>query len=638
MSVLVTLAGTALATYLEYRQDLRSLEEQVAGVETFVPTLSTSLWRLDDEQIHIQLRGIVRLPAVRRAAVVVDGREAYSEIEGPGATVSADEVVFPLAFESAGVVHRLGDLIVTPDRSYATERVPTRFLQIASIQAVRGILIAGLFFWVFSHLIGRRLKALSDDIDDLSFSDLQSRPIPSEAVEDELSQVRDTLETMRRKILEGLEREQEFQAQLEFQRLFDPVTGLPNRTLLTDRLETLRQSGANAPLLVVAVELLRLSEIDYMLDLPTMQRALREVAQALQEIAPRGLLSRYSERRFVLVAGPVDSRVEADRLVSAIAARFEKPFLADRPGSTVFFSAAFGVARLDPEETEMDATRFLARAVLALDSAVAKGEGARAHWDANLQHATASVYQELRTALAEHAFSLHCQPIFDLETLEVESMECLIRWHSERLGTFGVQASIDLIERSGMSGRLDRAVLDAVLDLRRSLRGTYDGPLALNLTARSLSDQRFAEYVANQDEALLDELELELTETSVLHDVGTAQRLASKCRELGVHLVLDDFGTGFSSIEYLSQFHFYSIKVDRSFLRRGLANQLRLLQSMVSIAHGVGSRAVAEGIESEWQLELARGLGFDSGQGILLCPPIPEDEVPEFLRRRSAAS
>ena len=626
ISIAVTLAGICLAVYLEYRDDLRGIRDQVDSVETFVPTLSTSVWRLDDSQIDIQLTSIVQLPAIQRATIMIDGQPAYTQPAGAAAVVeqSAD-AWFPLDYEADGIRHHLGVLVVTADRSYATARIPVRFVEIATIQGVRGLLVAAMFFWVFSHLVGRRIRALSQDIGALNWDNLHSRPIPLEhGVRDELADVRLTLETMRTKIVEGMQREKDAQAELEFRRLFDPVTGLPNRTLLTDRLQTLLRSDANASLVVVAIELLRLSEIDYMLDSATMHQALRDVATALgRRTAGGGLLSRYSDRRFVVVVNHPD----ADALVAEIAAIFDEPFVAES-GRSVYFSAAFGVAL--PAE-DVDAAQLLSRAILALDSAISRGDGARAQWGEHLQQGVASIYQELRTALRQGAFDLHCQPIFDLESRRVISLECLLRWRLPRLAAYGTQSSIHLLERSGLSGLLDRAVLDAALAMRQRLADLYQGAMAINLTAHSLSDPTYADYVRSQRRQHLAGLELELTETNVLPDLPTAQSLADQCRELGIHLVLDDFGTGFSSIEYLSQFQFHCIKIDRSFLRPGLKNQERLLQSMVSIAHGVGSRVVAEGVEAQWQLDLAQRLDVDSVQGFLLGKPMPERELRDFL-------
>jgi EAL domain-containing protein (putative c-di-GMP-specific phosphodiesterase class I) len=226
----------------------------------------------------------------------------------------------------------------------------------------------------------------------------------------------------------------------------------------------------------------------------------------------------------------------------------------------------------------------------------------------------------------------------DLKTLRVESMECLIRWHSERLMSYGIQNSVHLLEQSGLSGLLDRSVLDSALALRGRLQDVYRGPISINLTAKSLSDEAYFDYIGQQQNELLLDLELELTETNVLHDVATAQQVANRFRELGARLVLDDFGTGFSSIEYLSQFQFHAIKIDRSFLRDGLNNQRRLLQSMVSIAHGVGSRVVAEGIETDWQLNLARCLEVDYGQGYLFSKPLCEADLRAFLVSYRAGS
>ncbi len=632
VSVFITLAGIVLAVYLEYREDERIAEQQITGITALIPTLTTSLWRLDDSQINLMLNGISQLPAVHCAVIKVNDEIEYLAPDNLDDNVSTFDITHPLIHEADGIVHNLGELGVRIDRSYATERLPMRFLEIASIQAVRGVLIVGIVLWIFSHLVGRRLSKLSSDIRGMNWDNLKTRPIDTEPEKrDEISDVRYMLEEMRVRVVDDIERKNQAEAALEYQRLFDINTGLPNRTQLKERLAVFSLDESNYPYAIVAIELMKLSELDNSLDNDSLSFALNEAVMLLSQlIEPGGIIARYSERRLILIVAQVSDRNTLDAVLTQVSDIFDRSYLLPS-NQKVFFSAAQGICEVRSINEDRDAADSIAQALRALDEAVSRGHGSRSFWGGRIQEEV-SIYQQVRSALQNNAYRLCYQPIFELNSRRVVAIECLIRWQLDGLSEHGVETSIRMLEQNGLGMTLDKSVLQSALKAWQQFSGVFSGRFAINMTANSFADPGLADHLAALPAAFREILDIELTETNVLGDLESAQQNAMLINESNIRLCLDDFGTGFASIEYLSHFQFHTIKIDRTFFRKGVRNQMRLLKSMVSIAHRVGSKVVAEGIEEQWQLDMARQLKVDYVQGFLLCKPMPDDQLLTYLQ------
>lgn len=247
----------------------------------------------------------------------------------------------------------------------------------------------------------------------------------------------------------------------------------------------------------------------------------------------------------------------------------------------------------------------------------------------------------LRRALAEGRIVPYYQPKVRLDSGQVSGLEALARWREAGGNLIPPAAFIDLAERHGLIGDLTLAMLDAVLcDLAGWHEAGFYPVVAINVSAPSLAERRFANEIIGRVEAARvspSALVLEITESALVSDLAAALGTLGRLRLKGFGLSIDDYGTGFSSMQQLSRLPFTELKVDRSFVRHAHEKwQLRtILESAISMGHRLGLTTVAEGIETREELDLLRALGCQYAQGYLVTPPMPAAALLPWLRREA---
>jgi EAL domain-containing protein (putative c-di-GMP-specific phosphodiesterase class I) len=255
----------------------------------------------------------------------------------------------------------------------------------------------------------------------------------------------------------------------------------------------------------------------------------------------------------------------------------------------------------------------------------------------------------LRHAVRDYGeLSIHYQPVFNLTTGRPDSIEALVRWNHSQRGSISPEEFIPVAEEMGLVCEIGRYVLrDACRQVMqwRSLPDAEDLSVAVNVSAYQLYDNRF---VAEVEAALLDSglppsgLVLELTESTLLSDTARVHHRLARLRELGVKIAIDDFGTGYSSLSYLRRLAIDVLKIDRSFVSElGVSSSQQsrsLLRSIVGLGHDLCLTVVAEGIETQSELDEVRAARCDLGQGYFLGGPSPPEELEDALRLRTAAS
>jgi EAL domain-containing protein (putative c-di-GMP-specific phosphodiesterase class I) len=246
---------------------------------------------------------------------------------------------------------------------------------------------------------------------------------------------------------------------------------------------------------------------------------------------------------------------------------------------------------------------------------------------------------ELGAALAQGELGVHVQPEIDLRNGTIHGVEVLARWHSPARGGFvRPDRFVALAEASGLIRELTEQVLRLALEAGRHWRSLgLDLHLAVNLSPRCLDDLRLPEHILGlADELSFDprRLLLEVTESGFAGGSTPALDILTRLRLNGIELAIDDFGTGYSSLQQLQRIPFSQLKVDRSFVSRAVEDPdaRHIDEANIRLAHGLGLRAVAEGIETPEQLALLRTLGCDLGQGYLLARPMPVHEFPGWAR------
>jgi diguanylate cyclase (GGDEF)-like protein/PAS domain S-box-containing protein len=429
---------------------------------------------------------------------------------------------------------------------------------------------------------------------------------------------------------------------LAHQATHDPLTGLPNRTLLIDRLATAigRAERHHQETAVLFLDLDNFKLVNDSLGHAVGDQLLTAVASRIEAaLRPSDSVARFGGDEFVVLceelATPEDAIVIADRILDAI----NRPIMLS--DNEIYVGASIGIAfptaaHASPEDVLRDADAAMYQA---------KGRG-RARWVSFDDAMRADVIDRLdidntlRRAIERHELRVFYQPIFAIDTGELAGVEALVRWEHPERGLLLPGEFIGIAEDTGLIVPIGRWVLEqACHQVQRwlaSRRGDLPFKVAVNLSGRQLSFLGLADDVA----AILSRtgidparLTLEITESVVMHDVDMSTATLSRLKDLGVELAVDDFGTGYSSLSYLRTFPVDLLKVDRTFVRDMVEDpgDAAIVEAVVNLAHTLGLHAVAEGVETSEQLSALRRIGCEFAQGFLLGRPVPDREIEALL-------
>lgn len=435
-----------------------------------------------------------------------------------------------------------------------------------------------------------------------------------------------------RKILEN---------RLAYQATHDPLTSLPNRVLLTERLESTlehaRRNGRNFALLFVDLDNFKI--INDSLGHHAGDELLAAVAGRFERYLAEHTVIRFGGDEFVVVIEEVDSVDDATRAAELLLGSLEHPFETRR--GDFFVTASIGVvlgtSTYDsPEVPLRDADTAMYRA---------KNSGKVRYevFDPSMNTSAVErlkMERDLRLALRNELLQVHYQPKVSLENGEIAGMEALVRWEHPERGLISPAQFIPLAEETGLIMPLGLWVLREACRQTRAWQQRYPGaiPLAVsvNLSARQFRQPDLAKRIADvlQETGLEPgKLALELTESVVQDDAQAALSTLLELKDLGVQIEIDDFGTGYSSLSHLKQFPVDALKVDRSFVS-GLEENLEdlvITRIVVGLAHTLGMRAVAEGVETSEQLFQLREMGCDLAQGYYFAKPLTSEEMASLL-------
>jgi diguanylate cyclase (GGDEF)-like protein/PAS domain S-box-containing protein len=421
--------------------------------------------------------------------------------------------------------------------------------------------------------------------------------------------------------------------------LYDPVTDLPNRELMHQRLNE-ALAGLRRRDSMVAVFLLDLDRFKSINDTfghAAGDRLLRSCSQRLEAcVRQTDTVARIGGDEFALIQVGVEEAGQAQALCRRLLAALVEPF--DLDGHEVIVTASIGVA-LAPGDAEEPA-RLLQHADVALYRAKDEGRNTfrfyQAEMDRRLQNRRA-LECDLRAALARGQIEIHYQLQVDLRSQEPVGVEALARWHHPERGWVPPQDFISVAEETGLILPLGERVL------RAACAQVVAWPrlrLSVNLSPVQF---RHGDLVALVSSALKESgleagrLELEITEGVLLSDTVSALSTLISLRALGVRIAMDDFGTGYSSLGYLQKFTFDTIKIDRSFVgaieRRSEAEAI--VRAVVGLGHSLGIRTCAEGVETAGQFAFLEGEGCDEVQGYYFSRPVPAADLAQLIDRKS---
>ncbi|HEU0078350.1 MAG TPA: EAL domain-containing protein [Longimicrobiaceae bacterium] len=420
--------------------------------------------------------------------------------------------------------------------------------------------------------------------------------------------------------------------------LYDGLTGLPNRALLMDRLELAvrrRKRHQDTAFAVLFVDLDRFKVVNDGLGHAVGDDLLVGVARRLEVgLRQEDTVARLGGDEFVVLLDEVEDAGEATRVAERILAELERPF--ELGSYQIFSSASIGIA-LGGGEVRAD--DLLRDADTAMYRAKAEGKSRVALFDAEMHaEAVARLHREadLRRAIERDEIRIHYQPIVSLDTGRLLGFEALARWEHPVEGLLYPAEFIPMAEETGLIVQVGARVLSgACRQLREWLDAWPEHPplmLSVNLSARQFGHPNLLREIDEVlGETAIDPsmLQLELTESLLMRDAESTVMALRQLRSRGIRLAIDDFGTGYSSLSYLQRFPIGTLKIDRSFVR-GLtqgSSDSALVQTMVSLARGLGMSVVAEGIETEEQLAELRRLGCASAQGFFFARALAPDEA-----------
>lgn len=435
------------------------------------------------------------------------------------------------------------------------------------------------------------------------------------------------------------------EARIQYLAHHDPLTGLPNRILLEDRLQqALAQASRHHRLVaVLLLDLDRFKTVNDSLGHAIGDRLLQGFGQRLNALISEGdTVCRRGGDEFVIVLSDPRRAEDAGQFAGQILSTLSQPF--EIEGYMLASSASIGIS-LFPADGQ-DAETLLRNADLAMYRAKDHGRNNFQFFTADLTAGTLErlhIEHRLRQVIEQGGLTLHYQPQIALATGDLVGMEALVRWTDPALGMLSPIRFIGVAEESGLIVPLGQWVLRAACRAIRDwqARGLPATPVAVNISALQFARSDFPSVVA----AALAEsglepqwLELELTESILMAEAEPVLETLRALKRLGVRLTMDDFGTGYSSLSYLRRFALDKLKIDRSFVRElgrddnGDANAI--VQTIIALAKSLRLATVAEGVETAEQREMLRDYGCDGIQGDWVSPPLPEEAMGEYLAAR----
>jgi diguanylate cyclase (GGDEF)-like protein len=430
--------------------------------------------------------------------------------------------------------------------------------------------------------------------------------------------------------------------QLEHTALHDPATGLPNRVLFLDRLaQELRSCSRerNRSFGIALIEFEKPRVIDSGIAVDRAEAVLAAVARRIERtIRPADTLAHLEGNRFACIVVGLRDQDEAHEFAHRIQRALADPVKFE--GLEIPINAGIGIAFGD--RTVTDAEAIMRDAAIALD--LAKGErsnNAIAVFDQVMRSTTQTRFQldiELRQAIRQRTITMHYQPIVEVETLRLVGFEALARWPHPRLKDVPPGVFIRMAEDSGLIAPLGRLALDiAAGDLATWLVHNERLFVTVNISPRQFDEHDLVADLRStmkRHKLPTDSLHLEITESTMVENPEQVAEAVASIRDLGVLICVDDFGTGYSSLQLLQTMPYDVLKIDRGFVA-GMAEGRRnrvIMEMITELAHRMGMRVVAEGIERHDQLAMIRKIGCNFAQGFLFAPPMSAEAALNVVR------
>ena len=422
---------------------------------------------------------------------------------------------------------------------------------------------------------------------------------------------------------------------------YDALTGLANRTLLQNQLaQAIAAAQRNhEQLALLSIDLDRFKQINDSLGQVSGDELLKQAADRLKALAPEdGLVARHGGDEFHLLV-PHANLDAATGLAEAVIEALSQAYPLE--GHEVTVLPSIGIS-LFPEDGS-DVAALIENAEAAMFHAKGQG-GSRYQLFSPEMNASAlqrmTMESSLRRALDQEEFHVRYQALIDPKRNRIVSAEALLRWKHPEMDMISPTVFIELAEESGVIVPLGEWMIRKVCQQIRAWQasGARVVPISVNLSSRQFSQANLPDQIATiLEECEVDPyfLEIELTESTVMHDLDEAAQMIHRIKKLGIHVAVDDFGIGHSSLAYLKRFHIDKLKIDQSFVREVVdnADDSAIVRAIISMAHSLRLEVVAEGVETQKQLDFLKALNCDQIQGFLFSEALPPEEFAQLLSR-----
>jgi diguanylate cyclase len=433
---------------------------------------------------------------------------------------------------------------------------------------------------------------------------------------------------------------------LQHQATHDALTSLPNRALFLDRLgrEIARDERGGLPFAVLVVDLDRFKVINDTLGHGAGDQLLVEVARRLSmAVRAADTVARTGGDEFLLLLSGIHETADAGLVAAKIVSELDRPFSIG--GTEVHTSASIGISVYPGDGADADS--LVAHADEAMYFAKQRGRNGFQFFSPGMNvfsRERLTFESDLRRALPQKQFELHYQPKMDVATERVNSVEALLRWRHPNRGIIGPLEFIPIAQEAGLMSAISEWVLNEACRQAREwqVAGLPFVRIAVNISPIQFRQPRFLEILRTAlSEHQLEPrfLEIELTETAIMDQAESSVTILEELSRMGVAVSIDDFGTGYSSMNYLRRFPIDKLKIDQSFIKDLATDSdtTSIVTAIISLAHSLRLKVVAEGVETKEQLDKLRVLGCDQYQGFYRSAAVVPGEIEKFLSPRSSA-
>ncbi|MCK5829834.1 MAG: EAL domain-containing protein [Methylococcales bacterium] len=421
---------------------------------------------------------------------------------------------------------------------------------------------------------------------------------------------------------------------------YDPLTRLPNRRMLHNTLkqEIVKSGQSNHALALLFIDLDRFKDVNDHLGHDMGDELLIESAKRIVNcIRESDIVARFGGDEFTVILAELDELHSVERIARKIIKSLSDQFLLGKNLANI--SASIGIS-IFPNDAK-DAYGLLKNADMAMYQAKALGRSRFSYFTMSMQQEAKSrliILNDMHKALVENQFQLYFQPIIDLETNKVYKAEALIRWNHPTVGLVEPDFFIALAEDTGLITDIGNWVFKKAAQQVKKFKENenFDVQISINKSPMQFQKARNLKKWLKYLKLLNlsgENLAIEITEGSLIENDANINWQLSKFREIGLQVSLDDFGTGYSSLSYLKKFDIDYIKLDQSFISNLKPNSedMALSEAIIVMAHKLDLKVIAEGIETEQQMQLLVDMKCDYGQGYLIAKPLPADEFIKFL-------